>query len=141
MAAWPGEAGESEAHGDSLFEGLEVGHSQSLSESGLSDEDLVEGTGRTPQAGKKVIAFAEAYNTTSYMLACEADEILLQHKGEIMLRGNTLMKGYLANEAATNDAFAGGWYRSGDLVQVYNLSDSTVSLRSTERRGPKISLV
>jgi fatty-acyl-CoA synthase len=36
--------------------------------------------------------------------------------GEIMLRGNTLMKGYLKNEAATAEAFAGGYYHSGDLA-------------------------
>ncbi|MCL4764601.1 MAG: AMP-binding protein [Hyphomicrobiaceae bacterium] len=36
--------------------------------------------------------------------------------GEIMLRGNTLMKGYLKNPAATDEAFAGGLYHSGDLA-------------------------
>jgi fatty-acyl-CoA synthase len=36
--------------------------------------------------------------------------------GEIMLRGNTLMKGYLKNPAATEEAFAGGLYHSGDLA-------------------------
>jgi len=35
--------------------------------------------------------------------------------GEVMLRGNTIMKGYLDNPAATDAAFAGGWFRSGDL--------------------------
>ena len=35
--------------------------------------------------------------------------------GEVMLRGNTIMKGYLDNPAATDAAFEGGWYRSGDL--------------------------
>jgi fatty-acyl-CoA synthase len=36
--------------------------------------------------------------------------------GELMLAGNTLMKGYLKNEAATDEAFAGGVYHSGDLA-------------------------
>lgn len=36
--------------------------------------------------------------------------------GEIMLRGNTIMRGYLKNQAATDEAFAGGYYRSGDLA-------------------------
>jgi fatty-acyl-CoA synthase len=35
--------------------------------------------------------------------------------GELMLRGNTVMKGYLKNAAATEAAFAGGWFHSGDL--------------------------
>jgi fatty-acyl-CoA synthase len=36
--------------------------------------------------------------------------------GEIALAGNTLMKGYLKNEAATEEAFTGGLYHSGDLA-------------------------
>jgi len=36
--------------------------------------------------------------------------------GEIMFRGNIVMKGYLKNPAATRAAFAGGWFRSGDLA-------------------------
>jgi fatty-acyl-CoA synthase len=35
--------------------------------------------------------------------------------GEVMFRGNIVMKGYLKNPAATRDAFAGGWFHSGDL--------------------------
>ena len=35
--------------------------------------------------------------------------------GELMLRGNTVMKGYLKNPRATQAAFAGGWFHSGDL--------------------------
>jgi len=36
--------------------------------------------------------------------------------GEVMFRGNITMKGYLKNPAATEQAFAGGWFRSGDLA-------------------------
>jgi fatty-acyl-CoA synthase len=35
--------------------------------------------------------------------------------GEVMFRGNIVMKGYLKNETATNEAFAGGWFHTGDL--------------------------
>ncbi len=36
-------------------------------------------------------------------------------RGEVMFRGNIVMKGYLKNPAATAEAFAGGWFHSGDL--------------------------
>jgi fatty-acyl-CoA synthase len=39
-----------------------------------------------------------------------------QTMGEIMLRGNITMKGYLKNSAATQEAFAGGWFHTGDLA-------------------------
>jgi fatty-acyl-CoA synthase len=35
--------------------------------------------------------------------------------GEVMMRGNVIMKGYLKNPAATQQAFAGGWFHTGDL--------------------------
>jgi fatty-acyl-CoA synthase len=35
--------------------------------------------------------------------------------GEVMFRGNIVMKGYLNNPHATDEAFAGGWFHSGDL--------------------------
>ncbi len=35
--------------------------------------------------------------------------------GEVMFRGNIVMKGYLKNRPATDEAFAGGWFHSGDL--------------------------
>ena len=35
--------------------------------------------------------------------------------GELMIRGNTVMRGYLKNPQATDEAFASGWYHTGDL--------------------------
>jgi fatty-acyl-CoA synthase len=35
--------------------------------------------------------------------------------GEVMMRGNIVMKGYLKNPVATEEAFAGGWFHTGDL--------------------------
>lgn len=39
--------------------------------------------------------------------------------GEVMMRGNIVMKGYLKNKAATEEAFAGGWFHTGDLGVLY----------------------
>ena len=39
--------------------------------------------------------------------------------GEIMFKGNITMKGYLKNPKATEEAFAGGWFHSGDLAVQY----------------------
>ena len=39
--------------------------------------------------------------------------------GEIVMRGNTTMKGYLKNKNATAEAFSGGWFHSGDLAVVH----------------------
>jgi len=39
--------------------------------------------------------------------------------GEVMFRGNVVMKGYFRNPEATREAFAGGWFHSGDLGVVH----------------------
>lgn len=39
--------------------------------------------------------------------------------GEIMIRGNTVMKGYLKNPKSTAEAFAGGWFHTGDVAVVH----------------------
>ncbi len=38
-----------------------------------------------------------------------------QALGEVMMRGNVVMKGYLRNKSSTEKAFAGGWFHTGDL--------------------------
>ena len=48
-----------------------------------------------------------------------------------MLAGNTLMKGYLKNEAATDEAFAGGLYHSGDLAVWHG--DGTLDIKDRSK--------
>jgi fatty-acyl-CoA synthase len=43
-------------------------------------------------------------------------EMCIRDRGEIMFRGNVVMKGYLKNPKATDEAFAGGWFHTGDLA-------------------------
>lgn len=50
-----------------------------------------------------------------------------QTMGEIVMRGNNVMKGYFADEEATRRAFAGGWYHSGDLGVMH--PDGYIELR------------
>lgn len=47
--------------------------------------------------------------------------------GEIFMRGNTVMKGYLDNVAATAEAFAGNWFHTGDLAVWH--ADGYVEIR------------
>ena len=51
--------------------------------------------------------------------------------GELMLRGNTVMKGYLKNHSATLAAFAGGWFHSGDLGVMH--PDSYVEIKDRSK--------
>ena len=51
--------------------------------------------------------------------------------GEIMLRGNITMKGYLSNPASTAKAFEGGWFHSGDLAVMQ--PDGYVKIRDRSK--------
>ena len=42
-----------------------------------------------------------------------------QTPGELLIRGNTVMKGYLKNPTSTAKAFAGGWFHTGDIAVVH----------------------
>jgi fatty-acyl-CoA synthase len=42
-----------------------------------------------------------------------------QTLGEVMMRGNIVMKGYLKNSKATDEAFRGGWFHTGDLAVMH----------------------
>jgi fatty-acyl-CoA synthase len=51
--------------------------------------------------------------------------------GEIMFRGNISMKGYLKNPKATDEAFAGGWFHSGDLAVLH--ADGYVKIKDRSK--------
>ncbi len=51
--------------------------------------------------------------------------------GEVMMRGNVVMKGYLKNQSATDEAFAGGWFHSGDLGVIY--TDGYIQLKDRSK--------
>ncbi len=51
--------------------------------------------------------------------------------GEIMLRGNTVMKGYLKNPEATAKAFKGGWYHTGDIAVLH--TDGYVEIKDRSK--------
>ena len=64
--------------------------------------------------------------------------------GEVMFRGNIVMKGYLKNRKASEDAFAGGWFHSGDLGVMH--PDGYVQLKDRSKDiiisgGEKISSI
>jgi fatty-acyl-CoA synthase len=54
-----------------------------------------------------------------------------QTMGEIMFRGNIVMKGYLKNPAASEKAFAGGWFHTGDLAVME--SDRYVKIKDRSK--------
>jgi len=51
--------------------------------------------------------------------------------GEIMFRGNITMKGYLKNPQATQEAFAGGWFHSGDIAVMH--ADGYVKIKDRSK--------
>jgi fatty-acyl-CoA synthase len=51
--------------------------------------------------------------------------------GEVFMRGNITMKGYLKDPAATRDAFRGGWFHTGDLGVMH--PDGYIEIRTARR--------
>ena len=51
--------------------------------------------------------------------------------GEVMFQGNIVMKGYLKNKQATEEAFAGGWFHSGDLGVMH--ADGYIQLKDRSK--------
>jgi fatty-acyl-CoA synthase len=59
-------------------------------------------------------------------LPCDGNSL-----GELMIRGNTVMKGYLKNRPATEAAFGGGWFHTGDLAVRH--SDGYVEIKDRSK--------
>ena len=51
--------------------------------------------------------------------------------GEVMFRGNVVMKGYLKNKSATEESFKGGWFHSGDLGVIHE--DGYIQLKDRSK--------
>jgi fatty-acyl-CoA synthase len=64
---------------------------------------------------------------TMARVPCDGETI-----GEIMFRGNITMKGYLKNPSATEEAFAGGWFHSGDLAVMQTDGYAKIKDRSKD---------
>ncbi|MEE4237820.1 MAG: acyl-CoA synthetase [Anderseniella sp.] len=54
-----------------------------------------------------------------------------EQMGEVMMRGNIIMKGYLKNEKASAEAFAGGWFHTGDLGVLH--ADGYIQLKDRSK--------
>ncbi|MCC6204410.1 MAG: acyl-CoA synthetase [Hyphomicrobiales bacterium] len=81
-----------------------------------SDWDHLDRGGRAAKKARQGVRYAALEGLTvmdpETMVETPADGETL---GEVMFRGNIVMKGYLKNRKATDEAFAGGWFHSGDL--------------------------
>ena len=81
-----------------------------------ADWDGLERGARTAKKARQGVRYAALEGLTvmdpSTMVETPADGETI---GEVMFRGNIVMKGYLKNKPATDEAFAGGWFHSGDL--------------------------
>jgi len=79
-----------------------------------SDESLSEQTRLNGRQGVRyVLQEGMTVMDPENMTECPADGSTM---GEIMFKGNIVMKGYLKNPRATQEAFEGGWFHTGDLA-------------------------
>ncbi|HHZ09313.1 MAG TPA: acyl-CoA synthetase [Rhizobiales bacterium] len=97
-----------------------------------SDWDHLERGARTARKARQGVRYAALEGLTvmdpATMVETPADGETI---GEVMFRGNIVMKGYLKNKAATEEAFAGGWFHSGDLGVMH--ADGYIQLKDRSK--------
>ena len=82
--------------------------------------------GRLVETGPTAEVFAQPQHPYTQRLLASRPQRVVQPVpadgetiGEIFFRGNVVMKGYLKNPSATEEAFAGGWFHTGDLAVMH----------------------
>ena len=85
-----------------------------------SDWDALDGDTRTSRKARQGVRYPvlerlEVMDPTTMEAVPHDGETL----GEVMFRGNVVMKGYFRNREATDKAFSGGWFHSGDIAVVH----------------------
>jgi fatty-acyl-CoA synthase len=97
-----------------------------------ADWDLLEGAARAAKKARQGVRYHALEDLTvmdtETMQRVPADGESL---GEVMFRGNIVMKGYLKNPKATAEAFAGGWFHSGDLGVLH--ADGYIQLKDRSK--------
>ena len=108
--------------------GFEVTHLYGLTETygpavvneWKSEWDELDGAGRAARKARQGVRYSAleglSVRDPDTMEAVPFDG---ESVGEIMFRGNIVMKGYLKNQQATEEALAGGWFHSGDLAVMH----------------------
>ena len=97
-----------------------------------SDWDRLEGPARAAKKARQGVRYHALEDLTvmdpETMITVAADG---ETMGEVMFRGNVVMKGYLKNPKATADAFKGGWFHSGDLGVLHG--DGYIQLKDRSK--------
>ena len=104
--------------------GFELTHLYGLTETygPATSERMARGLGRARRGGARSPSARQGVRYRALEDLTVMDPATMQQVpadgetlGEVMFRGNIVMKGYLKNPKATEEAFAGGWFHSGDL--------------------------
>ena len=97
-----------------------------------ADWDLLDGPGRATKKARQGVRYHALEDLTvmdpDTMQRVPADG---ETMGEVMFRGNIVMRGYLKNPKASEEAFRGGWFHSGDLGVLH--ADGYIQLKDRSK--------